>query len=507
MDDKLILGKAIALLYHEAKLKDLAISSIDTVRTVLQNVKTPENGLGVNGDREIIRGLKATLMEMCSYGSMYDYDRDELLRQIRINCNADERLYQTIEQSLKDYDESQQKRMITLMRKSIDHYFRDQQIGLALDKAQLDWRFNRDKIGDTTTFLMNLINQLEPLQMQSDFKDPAVVSEVDIGDDKSMTDAFAKVIENNNSDTLIKFAWPEINDMMQGGGRPGETWVLGGLQHNYKTSLSLSLFAQIAICNRPVLKDPNKKPLILRISFEDEVATNLQFLYTYLKYSETGVYVDINAVSVEEMRDYVKKIMGATGFHVKMMRVDPHGWTVKAILNKVIELESQGYEVKVLALDYLYKVPTTGCAIGPAGTDHMDALSRVRNFCSAKGIFHMNPHQLSTEAKTLLRTAGIAEANFVKEIQGKGYFEGTRGLDRIYDGAILFHKVRHNKKWYFTMQLDKHRFPSIAEDDKRYVIFEFPKGMPIPHNLEGRYTGMKSLPSTASNADESLFAF
>ena len=53
MDDKLILGKAIALLYHEAKLKDLAISSIDTVRTVLQNVKTPENGLGVNGERVI----------------------------------------------------------------------------------------------------------------------------------------------------------------------------------------------------------------------------------------------------------------------------------------------------------------------------------------------------------------------------------------------------------------------------------------------------------------------
>lgn len=509
MDDKLLLSKAISLLYYESKLQDPSINSIDTIRTILESIKVPDNGMGINGDREVIRSLKSSLIEMCGYGPCYEYDLETLLAQFRINCGHDDRLYQIIETALKkNYDESQLKRQITLIRRSVDHYFREQQAGLILERANVDYKFNRDKIGDFSEFLLKIVSQIEPLTMQSAVKDPAIVSEVDIGDDSSMKEAFENVVKSNNGECVYKLGWPEMMDMMQGGPRPGETWIFGGLRHEYKTGFSLSVFAQMAMFNEPetFLKDPAKKPLMLRISFEDEVATNLQFLYTYLKYSETREFVDIKTVSAEEMQAYVSKNMRSKGFHVKMMRVDPHSWTVKAIMNKVIELESQGYEVKVLALDYLYKVPTTGCAIGPAGTDVMDALSRIRNFCSAKGIVCLNPHQLSTEATVLLRS-GIPDVTFVKELVGKDFFEGSRGLGRIYDGAVLFHKFKHMKDWYFSVQLDKHRFPCIVEDDKRFFLFKFPKGMPIPHNFNGEYSSSRTLPSGASNVNEELYTF
>jgi hypothetical protein len=59
--------------------------------------------------------------------------------------------------------------------------------------------------------------------------------------------------------------------MIQGGFRPGETAVIGALQHKYKTGFTLSIFAQIALFNEPKTEDKTKKPLLLRISFEDEL--------------------------------------------------------------------------------------------------------------------------------------------------------------------------------------------------------------------------------------------
>jgi hypothetical protein len=144
----------------------------------------------------------------------------------------------------------------------------------------------------------------------------------------------------------------------------------------------LSLFKQLAMYNKPYMIDPTKKPLLLRISFEDDVSLNLQFLYQSIKENETGNKVIIANVSVEEMSAYVKEKLQVNGFHVKLMRVDPTQWTYRHICNTILSLEAEGYEVKLLMLDYLAMLPTTGCSIGPMGSDLRDMYRRMRNFCS-----------------------------------------------------------------------------------------------------------------------------
>jgi hypothetical protein len=296
-----------------------------------------------------------------------------------------------------------------------------------------------------------------------------------------------------------------LNDALQGGFRPGETCIIGALQHKYKPGFSLSLFAQIAQYNYPQVHEGGKKPLLLRISFEDDITSNLQFLYQYLKYDETLETVSVDDISIEEMTQYVKQKLQATGFHIKMMRVDPSGWTYRSICNKVIELEAQGYVVEVLMTDYLTKVPTTGCVdSGPMGNDVMDQLSRVRNFCAGKRITYINPHQLSTEAKQLIR-GGTPEDQFVKEIAEKGYWERTKGLDRVYDLGLLIHLFKHQKETYLSVYREKHRVPTIVEDDKRYMLFKFPKGMPIPSDINRERISTRKLPAPSSNASEELF--
>lgn len=506
MDTKLILCKAATLLYRESQLSDKNENSSDLVRTVLENVKVSDIGIGLNSDREVTLGLKSTILEMCNLPLDHVYEKTDLLQRLRVNCGNDDKLYEAIKQGIEDdIQESSLKRSVINMRKAINAHFKEQTISDVLTKASSAFRFNREKIKSIDAFISEIISQLEPLQMTIGGKDNAIIDDIDVGNTESLRVAFDSVKEMNSGQRVYKTGWPAINRMLQGGFRPAETWVLAGLQHKYKTGFNLSLFSSIALFNKPFTTDPNKKPLLLFISTEDSILNSLQFLYQFLTYSERRESVDVNTVTTEEMVECIKQRLQATGFHFKMMRIDPNQWTYKNVCNKVIELEAQGYVVEAMDIDYLYKIPKTGCETGTLGHDVMDQLSRIRSFCAARGTLFITPHQLSTAAKAILRIGTIPEENFVKEIVGRGYFEGTSALDRVYDGCLLLHLFRHNKETFFTVMLDKHRFPTVVDEEHKYCIFKFPKGMPLPYSNNGEDETFTKMKAAASNASDSLF--
>lgn len=506
MDHKLLLAKSITLLYQESKIPELIENSSDLVRTVLNNIQVSEIGIGLTTTREVIINLKATALEMCDNPIDHVYDRLELLQRIAINTDTDTKLYEAIAHGLdEDITESSLKRSVTNIKKSINNHFKEQQISNILNKASYSFKYDRHNIKDVPQFISELLVQLETLNINTASRDPAIVDEVDIGDEDGLTRIFGDIIDAGEGTGVYKTGWTALNRMLQGGFRTGLS-IIGALQHKYKTGLTLQIFKQIAQHNKPRTTDPNKKPLLLRISFEDDLNLNLQYLYTSLRYDETRSYVDIKEVSKDEMSKYVKSKLQINGFHIKMIRVDPTQWTYKAICNKIIEYEAQGYVPEVVILDYLYKVPTTGCmAPVPVGSDVCDMFGRMRSFFSCKQIVGITPHQLSTEAKQLIRN-GIPEDQFVNEIAEKGYYEATRSLDKIVDLEIYLHIFKHNKEWFMSLRRGKHKIPTILENEEdKYMLMKFPKSMPIPDDRYEEDNSFRKLPSVASNTDDDLF--
>jgi hypothetical protein len=306
--------------------------------------------------------------------------------------------------------------------------------------------------------------------MDSLTKDPAIISDVDIGDERNTSEVFREIKSVADGTSVMKTGWQGLNRMLQGGFREGDFCIIGALQHRYKTGFSLSLFKHLALYNTPSLRDVTKKPLLLRISFEDDITLNLQFLYQSLKENETGEKTILTNVTEEEMSSYVKQRLQATGFHVKLMRVDPTMWSYMSLCNLVIELESQGYEIKVLMVDYLSMLPTTGCSIGAMGADVQDLFRRVRMFCNPRRITVITPHQLSSEANQLIRDG---RQDFVKEVAAKNYWEKSKGLSREVDLELIINIEKLNKKSYLAVQLGKHRLTTIAPDKDRYIVLPF----------------------------------
>lgn len=472
MNSRLLLVKCITLRYRESLLEDKETNSADLVRTVLEGIKLPETALSMNEERDILMSLKDTALKMCGAEETMQ-DKTALLQQLKVDCSTDDRLYDAFLQGIdRDMDEASLKRTILSVRKYLNDTFRENEIITHFSNAANMMRFQREKIKDLRAYVRDFSGLIEPFMIEANRKDPAIVNSVDFGDASKVTNIFQEIQDSDNATNVLKTGWQGLNRMIQGGFRLAETTVLAALQHNYKTGFSLSIFRQVATYNQAgaFLKDVKKKPMLLRISFEDSLQSNLQFLYQAFYQNEHGELPNLKKTDSKVMADYVREKMEVEGWSIRMVRVNPSDWTYKDIQNAILEVEAEGFEVKLLMLDYLAMIPTTGCDQSTIGSDIRDMWRRMRNFTSARDICLISPHQLSSEAKMLIREG---RTNFVKEVANKGYYDGTKRLDQEVDLELVFAIERVNGEAFLTIQRGKHRIPTIIPEVDKYLVLKF----------------------------------
>jgi len=480
-----ILFKTITLLHREQELEMTPDdSSNELARTIVGTFSTSSkvNQLS-GGESSIVDDLKYLVLDIVA--SPDGYDKESLLQSLSVILKERESLYEGMEKTIgTEISIPGLKKSVVTLRNRLNNYYKEVELKSLISKAS--YAVNTGEIGSSSLldFAKTLSTNIEALTLTSNTtKDPAIVSEFDISSEEAVSKLFDKVSGDSTKTNLLKTAWGELNEMLQGGFRKGSFVMVDALQHNYKSSFIRSILAQLMRCNVPVLKDPTKKPLMVYISFEDDAEISIEFFYKYLYFSEHAKLPDMAEVTPTEAAAYVNKKLCVNGYNVKMLRVNPSEWTYKNIFNKTLQYEAEGYEIHAVILDYLSKLPTTGCICGPTGTDIRDLFNRVRNHYSAKEVLVITPHQLSTDAKQLIRN-GVSPMNFVKEIAGKGYTEGSRQLDQVVDNELYLHKAKLDGKWVLTVQRGKDRRPGIIDDDKMYCTLDFPKKAPIPENAD-----------------------
>ena len=476
MNDLLLLVKSITLLYRESLLNMEEDSTKDLVRKVIEAIKTPEVSIGITKDLEIINALKATATEMVNHDKSHKYQKDILLQQLQVNCGADESTYESLQSGIEpEMTEDENKLTVINIRTAIATHFKHGKIEEVLSKRFSEFKFKRSGIKNINKWINTMIAELEPFQVVGQERDSAIIDEVDISDKESINRVYASIKEENEGGGGFITGFQGINGMIGGKFRLGEQWGLYGLQHNYKTGFSLTIFKQICMYNTPTLKDPKKKPLLLRISFEDSLVLNFQYLYKNMWENETGKVLskkDLAEMDIGVMTEYVTNKLSATGFHVKLLFVNPSDWTYKDICNLVLKYEAEGYEVQMVMVDYLTKISKEGCTQGATGQDVRNLFERIKAFMASKGILFITPHQLSTEAKGLMRDG---YNDFVKRLPGGGYTADSKQIDQVIDGELFFHieRLKGKNEAYFTVQGGKLRRIEQVDEDDKYRVYKF----------------------------------
>lgn len=483
LDNKTLLAKCVTLLFRESLLGGETNASFEVVKTVVDEIKVEDANLGNNLDKNILLGLKSTILDMIQ--NFHEIEPSTLLEQLRLNTENDRNLYTALKDALTiDLNEGSLRKSIVVLRRQLDTHFREKKIADMFRKMSAQINFKREEIKDLSQAVQEFWAQLEPLTMKQQSRDPAIVSMINLGKDNEDTyKEYRKVTEVSSDSRVYKTLWHGFNEMTQGGLRVQAT-MHHALPHRYKSSFNMTLFSQVLRANRPFTKDPKKIPCMVRISFEDEMDNMVKFMFLQMKYSETREYVNIKDYEPEFILKYVMDAFRANGWEVFLMRVDPTKWTYLDVFNFIIQLESDGYAVEGLWIDYLAMLPTTGCVQGAQGEALRDMLRRFRNFCIPKGILFVTPHQMSTEAKVLLR-GQTTDANFVKDVAERGYAAGSKQLDHELDLEIYQHIAKVGKKAYLTVQRGKHRLPTIIGDDQKFFALEFTHShMPIPDDRD-----------------------
>lgn len=472
MNNKLLLVNGITLLYRESQIPGAREKSSGLVRNIATSVKLPEAHIGsVDTEWSVLDGMKRMALAMCDDPPTHEYSPTELLQRIRVVADMESSIYEAFREGIEtDLNEMQLKRIVVNLRRTLSNHFREKQIEEIMTRAAAKIRYKREEITDYGAFVAAVCAELEPYQIDGTDEDPAIAEEVIFERRETVEKVFQNVKDMASGESVLMLGWQGINNMYQGGLRPGDSLVIGALQHNGKTKVSLDAFCDISRFNTPVLKDPTKKPLLVRISFEDSVELNLQALYTRLYEEETGKKADINAVDKEVLTDYVVSRMQATGFTIRLLRVDPTQWTYTKMLEKILQYEAEGYEVKLLMCDYLLEMPTTGCKQGATGTDVRDMFRRVRAFCNPRGICFITPHQLSPDAKKMAREA---PREFLKKIANLGYWDGCTTIDNVVDAELYIHIEKLNGESYMTFHRGKHRLPTVIEDAEKFCVYKF----------------------------------
>lgn len=506
MNEKHLLVNSITLLYRASQLTNMSDDFTGLVRDILSNIKLPEFSTGMSGEAKVIDSLKKTTTTMCNEYNRQNYTLGELLQRVKIDTGDEVELFDAIERGISpELGESEIKKLCLNIYSNLQNHIRDIKISEIIGRASYQIKFNKDKIQDMRRFVTEICNELEPYQGAiAVIEDPAIVTSVNMADLEQVRKVFASVKDMNFNEGILKTGWQCINRMFRGGFRRGEEIVIGALQHSYKTGFSLTLFKQLLLYNKPYMIKKDKKPLMIRISFEDDLNLNMEYLYRNLIENETGVVLeDISNISIDEMSKYVMDKLRSNGYEVEMLRVDPTQWTYRDIINYCLRKEAEGFEIHVLMLDYLAMVPTTGCTIGPMGSDIRDMYRRLRNYCSPRKITLITPHQLSTDAKMMMRDG---KSDFVRELVGKGYYDKCKTIDNEVDVEIFIHIEKINGRSYLTIQRGKHRINGVTPLEYHYTVLPFqPKGCILDDLLTADSSSKKLGGGTIGSKDENPF--
>lgn len=481
MDIKLLLVQVISLLYRASQSADKSFDAREFAKKVIDQAKIPEQGLRSDFSHDSIAGLKDIVVWMLNVPADYAFTVDEMKQRARLATQNEQSLYESIVNGINlKLTEEELITRCAQYRNNIKLYLSMNGLRDTVRKFYNDISFKPESI-NWRTIARDISNSMDKFDLDmrtgEDQRDPSIVDVIDFSQQDQVEDILACGQNEISAGGAIKLPWQGLNRMwgdetgITGSARRGEMAVVGALQHNFKSGFALNVFKGHALYNKPDMSDSTKTPTLIRLSFETSAKYDVMYLYKNMYENEFNVSVDLKTVEVKEAAEYVFKKLQANGYKVIIAHINPTNYSYQKIIDFCDSYRAKGHEIHQLNMDYLNMVSKEGCPNGVAGDDVRYLYRVIRNYISEHNIFCLTPHQLSSEAKKLIRDGAH---DFVKQIANKGYYDGCMRLDQEVDIEIYIHIVKINGESYLTIQRGKHRRPGLITPDKDlYTCYKF----------------------------------
>lgn len=477
MDATLLLVKIISLVYWATLGDTDTMQSRDIGKQALALVKIPEQTLVSEfTQKDPMIALYHCAQWMLSTPHDYRFDPVELYQRLQLAAGHDQDLANNVLLPIiKDAPDAHTAPQRCLaQRNTLYEQIRRRGCAEVIKKLDRQITFQPETV-DWDNLLREVNHQLEPFTItQGVGKKPSYeVGSVDFSDLASLTAAVEDSMRSFSENDVLKFGKQGINRMLGkvGGLQRGKLMSILAPPYEYKSGQCLDAFIAFCMYNKPHLDNPNKRPLILHLSLENDVPTNLKLIYERIYEMEFRLKSNYDEIGVEEAAEYVKSRLERNGFVPMMRHYEASVFSIYNFKDLIEQLESEGFEIIACCIDYPYKMGKQGLRQGATGDDILDLFAQLRSFINKKRIACLVPHQMSTEARKLIRDG--AEGEFVRDIAQNGYYQNCKALDTELDIELVQHIVKVGDDSYMTMMRGKHRGINDTPASDMYCVYKF----------------------------------
>lgn len=246
----------------------------------------------------------------------------------------------------------------------------------------------------------------------------------------------------------FRTAWSELNDLATGdiALQRGNTVLIEGLTHSYKSGMLLDLY--LAICTLNVPEDTSSKPTVLLINGETSPSSWLTRIYDILKLEETGGQVPIAGTPVVEMIGYVNKKLQANGWNAAIITIPVAKWSAQDFCEHLDEYAASGHDLQVVLFDSMESLSYETFE----DSDRLDALKTLQAYMASRNILFVATRQLPLAAMQA-RRSGVVGEDLLDEV-----FDMTRrNGGMIVDAELMVDVTRGDEKYDLLIGYGSHR--------------------------------------------------
>lgn len=470
-NSNLLLIKAIIMVYLSRLTNEDNPDIKSLCGVVLNNISVGTVTMGNGSDGDITMGLQDTLEWLLTLqdGNLTPLD---LTTRIRINCHQDTHLIEIIKEALVFDDTTVEgKADISARVNNTMSEIKSELSSNKLTKVMKDATRKLARGGeftDKSEFIANVFKELEEVKTAIRGKVEVLEAGLDFDKLDRVENYLEDAIRNVSTEGVLKTGLVGFNRAMHFGGFPRGYFInFAALTHNYKTGILLDMFRMIAMHNKPMMWDDTKKPLLLRMSFENRIEQDILKMYKDLREPEIGRSISIAEIDIKEAAQYLQGKLSVNGYTCKMLFFEAHDFSADAVIDVLQAFIDDGYEIHLLDLDYLELFAKNDKTVRE-DTAITNAILRLRGYCFPRGITVLSAHQLSTEAQELSRQG---TSNFVDRVRTGGWYMNAKSLAQKLDTEFVMHILEQGEKSYLTVGRGKNR--GGEDTPARHKVFAY----------------------------------
>jgi len=496
----LTLIKSIGIMYFNNFSKDSNQSIYDEVRDSLIDIKVENNNASIGSEDSAIDALKSTAEWMLSQvvDTDFQFSRENLITRLKVNLVGNNFYIDTAIEMLRDVSMIEAEALTREMLTELRHNAKKERLRKAIQQANTELNFTQ-KVEDYKVFAQNMINMLEEHAVASGNDVGDLTGSISTDDPESIIRALEKSRDQFSDERTLKTGYQYLDRACgeHNGVARGYMVNFGALSHNYKSGILIDLCLNIPRYNEPVMIDDTKKPLILRISFENTVDQDILIMYKKLYEIEYKKRINIRDIDPYEAATYVSEYFSKLGYTFRLEHHDPGRLSAYDVVSIVDKYVQDGYEIHALVIDYLTLTADNTPGVNP-DIRIMNGYQIVRNYCHPKAITCFTAHQLSTQAEERAREF---PTTLTKVVRTGGWYQYCKGLHQKLDLEFVMHIVKHGDgRKYLTVSRGKHRGGELTPEAHLHFVYPFEEfGGIVPDHGKEEPGGLDKLPSIAAD--------